>query len=77
MFSCENIQQKIETYIKGSKAIVTDPRKDNEHFMVTVICTDFENMSLIEQHRLIYKALDEEIKKGLHSLSIKTKWKET
>lgn len=73
MFTCELIKEKIEKHINGANAIITDPRNDNEHFMATIIWQGFKDMSLIEQHRMVYDALKEEMSNGLHSLSIKTK----
>lgn len=72
MFNCEELKEKIEKHIPNSKVEVTNPRKDNEHFMVKVISKSFEGKNLIEQHRMIYDSLKEELDKGLHSLSIKT-----
>ena len=40
------------------------------HFAVTVISEKFRNKSLIERHRLIYKAV-EPLKSKIHALSIK------
>ncbi|CAH9083146.1 unnamed protein product [Cuscuta epithymum] len=43
------------------------------HFNVKVISEKFEGKSLIKRHRLIYDLLQEELKGGLHALSITAK----
>jgi stress-induced morphogen len=43
---------------------------DNNHYELKIANQDFKNLSLIEQHRLIYKALDSVIGKELHALKI-------
>ena len=40
------------------------------HFSIFIISNDFNNMQLIERHRLIYHALKGMIKSEIHALSI-------
>ena len=75
MFECSALKAKLESQISGCEAIVTDLRNDNNHFRVEVIYGEFEGKSLIEQHRIVNNALAEELKAGLHSISIKTRSK--
>ncbi len=45
------------------------------HFSVTVVSEKFENVSLVDQRRLVYSALDDQINgtpKLIHALQIKT-----
>jgi BolA family transcriptional regulator, general stress-responsive regulator len=46
------------------------PKGSETHFKVTVVSLAFEGIPLVERHRLIYAALGEEMKRGLHALSI-------
>lgn len=41
------------------------------HFVVTIIAETFNGKSLIEQHRLVYQAVDDLMKTEIHALSIK------
>ncbi|CAO3617830.1 unnamed protein product [Cunninghamella echinulata] len=43
------------------------------HFKVTVVSDKFEGKTLMQRHRLIYSLLDDELKQGLHALTLKTK----
>lgn len=54
------------------------------HFHVTVVSSQFENVNAIDQRRLVYSALDDQINgspKLIHALQIKTltpgQWAET
>jgi len=50
------------------------PKGSETHFKVVCVSDLFEGKTLIERHRLINNALDEEFKrKGLHALSIMAK----
>ena len=45
---------------------------NNDHFNLVAISDSFENLSLIEQHRLIYSLLDGMVTKEIHALQLKT-----
>lgn len=50
------------------------PRGSSEtHFNVKVISGEFQGLSLVKRHRLIYGLLQEELQNGLHALSLITK----
>ena len=44
----------------------------NYHLSMTLVSPDFESMSLIERHQLVYKALDEFMHGEIHALTMKT-----
>jgi sulfur transfer protein SufE/stress-induced morphogen len=50
------------------------PRGSSEtHFNVKVVSDEFQGLSLVKRHRLIYGLLQEELQNGLHALSLVTK----
>ena len=73
MFTCEQIKEEIERNLEGSNVQVDDTRNDGEHFRAIVTWEGFKDKSLVEQHRIVYKAVDNIMKEGLHSLSLRTK----
>ena len=53
---------------------VVDRTGGGDHFHVTVRASDFDGLSLVDQHRLVYDALAEPLADGtIHELRIKTK----
>ena len=47
--------------------------KGNDHLQVTVIASEFDGLSLIKQHQLVYSALREELaSESIHALALKT-----
>jgi BolA protein len=46
------------------------PRGSETHFKVVVVSQAFHGKSLVERHRLVYRALDEELRGGVHALAI-------
>jgi stress-induced morphogen len=56
---------------------VEDRTGGGDHFQVTVASPRFSGLSLLEQHRLVNKALAEPLQDGtIHELRIKTKGSE-
>ena len=68
------IEQRIETAVPGSRAEVRDTTGGGDHFSATVVSEAFAGLSRIQQHKLVYEALDEPWKDGsIHELRINTK----
>lgn len=47
--------------------------KSGGHFKLYIVSKFFENMSVINRHKLIYKTLDKLMKTEIHALSITAK----
>jgi len=66
------------TWTSSTKVICigdTKPPAGGGHYAVTVVSSKFENANLIDQRRLVYSALDDQINgtpKVIHALQIKT-----
>lgn len=76
MVSCEEVKLKIKEHIPNSKIEVTNPRGDDVHFSVIIESSEFEGKSLIDQHKMVYQAFDNNFSDcglPLHALQIKTK----
>jgi stress-induced morphogen len=72
MPSAEDIKQRIESAIAGAQADVEDYTGGGDHFRATVTAEEFEGLSRIEQHRLVYAIFGGEIGGPIHALSLKT-----
>ena len=44
---------------------------DGRHFEAVVVSDDFTGKTRVERHRLVYEALEEEMKEKVHALSMK------
>ena len=42
------------------------------HFQITIVSIDFEGVSLLDRHKIVYQALDGMVKKEIHALGLKT-----
>lgn len=68
------VQRLIEASLPGSSADVQDfMGAGGDHLAVRVVASQFAGRSLIEQHKMIYAAVQEHIDSGaIHALSITT-----
>ena len=68
----KKIEEKITSRLDDSKVFIQDMTGTNDHFNLIVISDAFKDLSLIEQHRLIYKILNGMVTQEIHALQIKT-----
>lgn len=71
--TCEEVKDLIEKALHGSKVQVTNPRNDGKHLQAIVIYKGFKGKSLLEQHRIVYKILGENLKERIHALALETR----
>jgi stress-induced morphogen len=72
MPSADEIKQRIEAAIPGSRAEVEDYTGGGDHFRATVSAVAFEGLSRIQQHRLVYDVFGAQIGGAIHALALKT-----
>jgi stress-induced morphogen len=68
----QDIKRQIETAIPGADAEVEDYTGGGDHFRATVTAAAFEGLSRVQQHRLVYGALGDEVGGAIHALALKT-----
>ena len=62
----------IKNKIANSEVLVENLKGD-DHLQVTVISSDFNGLSLVKQHQLVYSALKDELaSEAIHALALKT-----
>ena len=56
----------------GSEAV----KSGETHLSVKIVSEEFEGLSRVKRHQLVYSLLDEEFNRGLHALQLDTKTSE-
>jgi len=46
--------------------------EDGRHFSAVIVSEQFRGKSMIQQHQLVYRALQDKMKQEVHALSMKT-----
>jgi stress-induced morphogen len=64
----------VQTFPSAASVDVEDRTGGGDHFQVTVISSEFDGLSLLDQHRRVNEALAVPLADGsIHELRIKTK----
>jgi len=75
------VKELITAELAVSHIEVTDTTGTGDHFSAVVVSDDFIELSLVEQHQLVYKTLGNYLTKEIHALQLKTfsksAWKKT
>ena len=46
------------------------PETGDSHFFIRIVSSQFVGLSAIQRHRLVYKVLEDDLKQGIHALSL-------
>ena len=68
----DKIVALIEEAISGARVTIEDLRGDGDHYGALVVSDAFEGLSRVQQHQMVYKALDGRMGGELHALAIQT-----
>ena len=75
------VKELITAGLAVSHIEVTDTTGTGDHFSAVVVSDDFIELSLVDQHQLVYKTLGNYLTKEIHALQLKTfsksAWKKT
>jgi len=72
MFDAFEIKRIVTEKIPESDVDVRDMTGGGDHFEIIVKSKTFQGCSMIEQHRLVYKALGDLMSGPVHAVQIKT-----
>ena len=69
----EFIEQALQRAFPDARIRVTDTTGGGDHFDVEVVAPQFEGLSMIEQHRMVYDAIGDKVGYEIHALGLKTR----
>jgi stress-induced morphogen len=68
----EDLKERIEQALPGSRVAVEDLTGGGDHFRAEIVSDRFEGLSRLDQHKLVYDVFGAEVGGPIHALSIKT-----
>ena len=71
--TAQEITSMIQAAFPDANIDLQDLAGDNNHYSVTVTACEFEGKSRVEQHKMVYAALQGKMGGQLHALAVKTK----
>ena len=73
MISPDQVTSMIQAGLSDAIVKVDDLTGGGDHYQVTVVSSQFEGCSLVQQHQLVYKAVKEAMSsEAIHALALKT-----
>ncbi|HEY9858542.1 MAG TPA: BolA family transcriptional regulator [Candidatus Obscuribacterales bacterium] len=73
MISRDQVETMIKAALPDAQVEIQDLTGGGDHYQATIISSQFEGKSLVQQHQLVYGALREAMStEAIHALSLKT-----
>lgn len=69
----EDISRLIQDSLPGADVSVEDTRGDGRHYTAVITAAQFEGLSRIQQHQMVYKALGALVGEEVHALQLITR----
>lgn len=66
------IERRIKAAIPDAEIAIRDLAGDGDHYAATVISEQFRGKSRVQQHQIVYAALQGEMGGALHALALQT-----
>jgi stress-induced morphogen len=66
------IERMIKEALPGAEVRIDDLRGDGDHYAAYVTSSAFKGLTRIQQHQLVYKALQGRMGNELHALALQT-----
>jgi len=67
----DDIKAKIVAVLPDASVELIDLTGTKDHWEAHIVSAGFEGKTLIQRHRIVFKALEEEMKGPIHALSLK------
>jgi len=66
------IESLIKEALPSAQVTIEDLRGDGDHYAAYVIASEFEGKNRVQQHQMVYKALQGRMGGELHALALQT-----
>jgi stress-induced morphogen len=68
----QSIERLILEGLPGAEVKITDLRGDGEHYAAMIVWENFRGKSRVQQHQMVYQALQGRMGTELHALAVQT-----
>lgn len=66
------IERLIKERFPGAEVTITDLAGDGDHYAAQVVAREFAGKTRVEQHKMVYEALQGRLGGALHALALTT-----
>jgi stress-induced morphogen len=68
----DEIERLIKDSIPDAQVVINDLKGDGDHYAAQVVSVEFIGKSRVQQHKLVYQALQGRMGNELHALQLQT-----
>ena len=70
--TANEIEELILKTFPNAKVVIDDLRGDGDHYSAQIIAEEFKGKTRVQQHQMVYNAMDGKMGKELHALALNT-----
>ena len=70
--SANEIEELILKTFPNAKITIDDLRGDGDHYAAQIITEEFRDKTRVQQHQMVYNAMEGKMGKELHALALNT-----
>lgn len=70
--NAREIEELIKASIPDARIVIRDLAGDGDHYAAEVVSESFRGKSRVQQHQMVYKALQGNMGGALHALALQT-----
>ena len=70
--NAEDIERLIRAAMPDAVVTIDDLRGDGDHYAARVVSNSFKGKSRVQQHQMVYQALEGRMGGALHALALQT-----
>lgn len=71
--SAPDLLSLLQQGLPGAIITLTDLAGDDDHYHAHIVWNQFKDKNLVQQHQMVYRALQGKMGTSLHALSLETK----
>lgn len=68
----DEIEELILKSFPDAKIIIDDLRGDGDHYAAQIVSEQFRGLTRVQQHKMVYSAMDGKMGNELHALALNT-----
>ncbi|MGH7197562.1 MAG: BolA/IbaG family iron-sulfur metabolism protein [Candidatus Omnitrophota bacterium] len=73
MIAAQEVEQMILAVLPDAKVEIRDMTGGGDHFEIFVVSKAFAGVTLLEQHKMVFAALEKEMDRRIHAVQLKTR----
>ncbi|MDX2052058.1 MAG: BolA family transcriptional regulator [Polyangiaceae bacterium] len=66
------LERRLKEAFPGAEVEISDLTGTKDHFQARIVAEEFTGQSLIQQHQMVYRVLEDAMRGAIHALALRT-----